>query len=112
MSHIFNLPELDDFSEKINMDELYDKKQQNDLSKLNIFNKLLNWVSGEFMLYLQDWDNGLEIFFPSGFLSIKLLNISSDEVEFNIVVKAKNKQKAVNTNTAVINVFSHLLSQK
>lgn len=44
MSHIFNLPELDDFSEKINMDELYDKKQQHDLSKLNIFNKLLNRI--------------------------------------------------------------------
>ena len=50
MSHIFNLPELDDFSEKINMDELYDKKQQNDLSKLNIFNKLLNRIHNKIKL--------------------------------------------------------------
>tara|TARA_Y100000992_G_scaffold302636_1_gene277845 strand:- start:2923 stop:3519 length:597 start_codon:yes stop_codon:yes gene_type:complete len=44
MSHVFNLPELDDFTEKINMDELYEKKQQHDLSKLNIFNKILNRI--------------------------------------------------------------------
>jgi len=50
MSHIFNLPELDDFSEKINMDELYDKKQQNDLSKLNVFNKLLNRIHNKIKL--------------------------------------------------------------
>ena len=41
MSHIFNLRDLDDFSEKINLDDLYEKKQQHDLNKLNIFNKIL-----------------------------------------------------------------------
>lgn len=44
MTHIFNLPELNDFSEKINLDELYERKQQHDLNKLNVFNKLLNRV--------------------------------------------------------------------
>jgi len=44
MSHIFNLRELDDFSEKINLDELYEKKQQCDMSKLHIFNRLLNRI--------------------------------------------------------------------
>ena len=43
MSTIFHINGDDndgDYNDKINMDELYDKKQQNDLSKLNIFNKL------------------------------------------------------------------------
>ena len=44
MSHIFNLGEVDEFSEKINLDDLYDKKQQQDLNKLEIFNKLLGRV--------------------------------------------------------------------
>jgi len=44
MSHIFNLRDLDDFSEKINLDDLYEKKQQHDLNKLNIFNKILSRV--------------------------------------------------------------------
>jgi len=44
MSHVFNLRDLDDFSEKINLDDLYEKKQQHDLNKLNIFNKILSRV--------------------------------------------------------------------
>ena len=40
MSNIFNLDNLEDFSEKINIDELYEKKRQQDLNKLALFNKL------------------------------------------------------------------------
>ena len=44
MTHIFNLGELDDFNEKINLDDLYEKKREHDLSKLNIFNRLLGRI--------------------------------------------------------------------
>jgi hypothetical protein len=44
MSSIFTIDNLDDFSEKINIDELYEKKRQQDLNKLALFNKILNRV--------------------------------------------------------------------
>lgn len=44
MSNIFTLDNLQDFSEKINIDDLYEKKRQQDLNKLALFNKLLNRV--------------------------------------------------------------------
>jgi hypothetical protein len=44
MTNIFTLDNFDDFSERVNMDELYEKKQQNDLEQLNIYNKMLNRV--------------------------------------------------------------------
>lgn len=44
MSHIFSLKDLDNFSEKIDLDELYEKKHQSDLNKLKLFNKILNRV--------------------------------------------------------------------
>ena len=44
MANIFTLENIDDFSEKISIDELYDKKQQSDLSKLELFNKILNRI--------------------------------------------------------------------
>lgn len=44
MSHIFNLDSLDNFTDKINLDELYEKKRKYDLSKLDIYNKLLSRV--------------------------------------------------------------------
>jgi hypothetical protein len=44
MANIFTLENIEDFSEKLNIDELYEKKQQQDLNKLNLYNKLLNRI--------------------------------------------------------------------
>lgn len=44
MSNIFTLDNLDDFSEKINIDDLYERKKQHDLIQLSLFNKMLNNV--------------------------------------------------------------------
>lgn len=41
MTHIFNLDSLEDFSDKLNLDDLYEKKRKYDLNKLSIYNKLL-----------------------------------------------------------------------
>ena len=44
MANIFTLENITDFSEKLNIDELYEKKRQHDLNKLTIFNKILNRI--------------------------------------------------------------------
>jgi hypothetical protein len=44
MSSIFTLENIEDFSEKLNIDELYEKKRQYDLSKLELYNKILNRI--------------------------------------------------------------------
>ena len=44
MANIFTIDNIDNFTEKINLDELYEKKRQQDLNKLALFNKLLNRI--------------------------------------------------------------------
>jgi hypothetical protein len=44
MANIFTLENFSDFSEKINIDELYEKKRQLDVSKLELFKKILNRI--------------------------------------------------------------------
>lgn len=44
MANIFTLENFNDFSEKINIDELYEKKRQNDVNKLELFKKILNRI--------------------------------------------------------------------
>lgn len=44
MANIFTLENTVDFTEKINIDSLYEKKQQMDLNKLELFNKILNRI--------------------------------------------------------------------
>jgi hypothetical protein len=44
MANIFTLENFDDFSDKLNLDDLYEKKRVHDLNKLALFNKILNRV--------------------------------------------------------------------
>jgi hypothetical protein len=44
MANIFTLENFADFSENLNIDELYEKKHQLDLNKLELFKKLLNRI--------------------------------------------------------------------
>ncbi len=44
MSNIFNLEDIGDFSEKINLDELYEKKRKDDLAQLSLFQKVLGRI--------------------------------------------------------------------
>ena len=44
MANIFTLENFSDFSEKINIDDLYEKKRQLDVSKLELFKKILNRI--------------------------------------------------------------------
>lgn len=44
MANIFTLNNVDDFNEKIDIDELYEKKRQHDLSQLALYNKILNRI--------------------------------------------------------------------
>ena len=44
MTNIFNMGDMDDFSEKINLDELYETKKQKDLNKLELYNRILNRI--------------------------------------------------------------------
>jgi hypothetical protein len=44
MANIFTLENVSDFSEKINIDDLYERKRQYDLNKLELYNKILNRI--------------------------------------------------------------------
>ena len=42
MANIFNLENIADFSEKINIDDLYEKKRVSDVNKLELFKTICN----------------------------------------------------------------------
>ena len=44
MANIFTLENFNEFSEKINIDDLYEKKRQIDINKLELFKKILNRI--------------------------------------------------------------------
>ncbi|WP_298530949.1 hypothetical protein [uncultured Algibacter sp.] len=79
------------------------------ITNRSLFNKYLNWVSGEFELYLQEHSNGLKVYFPGGLLIIQSIESNSNEVKFKIVVSSKNKQNALSIKNTAETILSHLI---
>ena len=44
MANIFTLENVQDFSDKLNIDDLYEKNRQHDVHQLDLFNKILNRI--------------------------------------------------------------------
>ena len=57
MANIFTLENIENFSEKINIDELYDRKKNTDIQKLETFNKVLNRIHVRIKLTSKRTDN-------------------------------------------------------
>jgi len=57
MTNIFTIENFNDFSEKLNIDELYEKKQKKDLEKLNLYNKILNRIHVKIKLISKQRNN-------------------------------------------------------
>jgi len=79
MDTVFSLKELDEFSEKINMDELYEKKRMKNEMELNIFNRLLNRIHNKIKLTSRQKSDEQYIFYvvPEVMIGLPKYNHSS-----------------------------------
>ena len=77
-----------------------------------LYEKFLNWVSGEFELYLQDNLHGLQIFFPGGWVYITNIETTPNNIVFNILVKSKFQQKGIQINNQINAILEHVLKLK
>ncbi|WP_430410432.1 hypothetical protein [Kordia sp.] len=72
------------------------------------YDKFLNWVSGEFDLYLQDESNGLHVFFPEGTFHIKNGDEKGNTVTAEIHLKSKVLQKGIDMIDEIMSVYNLL----
>lgn len=61
--------------------------QEESIEDKDVYYKFVNWVLGEFDLYLQDNSTGLKVYYPNGWLSIK--NNTNLTIEITIASKSK-----------------------
>lgn len=77
-----------------------------------LYKTFINWVSGEFELLLQDNFQGLQIFFPGGWVHITNIETNQNNVEFNILVKSKFQQKGIQINNQINAILEHVIKLK
>jgi hypothetical protein len=66
-------------------------------NNIETYNKFLNWISGEYDLYLQDGKEDLKIYFPNGILKIEKQNTNTITAEISF------HTSNLNTGNSIIN---------
>ena len=76
MTNVFTLEKNEDFSEQLNIDDLYETKHKDDLNKLELFNKILNRIH----VKIKTVSNGFRLIFKSNCCSGKSPPAGNDRV--------------------------------
>lgn len=67
------------------------------IENMERYHQFLNWLKGEFDLFLMDELNGLEVYYPSGFFSVGICT----EDKNNFYVKIKVLSKTLKTGSLI-----------
>ena len=75
---------------------------------IEVFDKFINWVSGEFDLYQKEESNGLKVYYPNGWFTIEIIAKQSQHIEILILIKSKTIESGLKKATQIQAIFSHL----
>tara|TARA_R110002049_G_scaffold17238_1_gene67390 strand:- start:4318 stop:4713 length:396 start_codon:yes stop_codon:yes gene_type:complete len=80
-----------------------------DIIKTNgIYERLINWVTGEFDLFLQNESELLEVYFPNGWFSIRSFKNKNQEL-IEIKVEGKSRIACQNIMSQLEIIYNHVI---
>ncbi|MEP0262842.1 hypothetical protein [Dokdonia sp.] len=86
----------------------YEVIRKESFANNDVYDTFLNWISGEFDLYLQDEENDLQVFFPFGKFCIRRINNCKENIKVEINVKSKNLSLCNYISDKITAVQSHM----
>lgn len=88
-------------------DSYYKLIQKKSIETVEMYSKFINWVSGEFDVYLQDESSGIIIYYPNGYFSINCnLQLKDKIIEFTVI--SKSKKSCQNMFIQIISIYNHI----
>lgn len=90
--------------------KLYEWIEYDSFENRLVFRRFLNWISGEFDLYLKEELIELVVYFPNGFFIICEQENNSDDIKFKILVYSKSLNKGNYIKGKIDVILNHLKS--
>ncbi|PKQ44409.1 hypothetical protein [Confluentibacter flavum] len=75
----------------LNEDSVFGLIQKKSFKTIELYQKFINWVSGEFDLYLQEESMGLKVYYPNGWFAFEKKNKHTSNFSVEILVKGKSR---------------------
>lgn len=88
--------------------KLYEWIQYDSFENTLAFRQFLNWISGEFDLYLKEELSELVVYFPNGYFIISEHENNSDNIKFKILVYSKSLNKGNYIKGKIEVILNHL----
>ncbi|UKM64507.1 hypothetical protein GSB9_01056 [Flavobacteriaceae bacterium GSB9] len=88
----------------------YYKLQIEAVEVFDVYSKFINWVSGEFDLYLQDTSRGIKIYYPNGWFSIKKSDCVHENIDMKITVVSKSKTGCQKKHSQLVSIYNQINS--
>ncbi|WP_445732518.1 hypothetical protein [Mariniflexile sp.] len=80
------------------------------VNNLGVYNKFINWIIGEFDLYLKNNESKqLKVYFPNGWFSIGSFKSDNEEICIRIKVEGKSKIACEILMERILNTYSHVV---
>jgi len=86
----------------------YNFIQNEGIKSIEIYNKFLNWIQGEFDLYQIDEVDGLKVYYPNGWFSIGLLSENEEDLNITIKIKSKTLDSGLKIEAQIQTIYNHL----
>jgi hypothetical protein len=76
----------------------------------SLYKRLVNWVVGEFDLYLQNESKDLKVYFPGGWFSIENVKDDDGQCIIKIRVNGKSKVACQKIMNQIEKVYNHVVA--
>jgi hypothetical protein len=78
------------------------------IENIEIYNQFLNWLKGEFDLYLMEELDGLKVYYPNGLFSVTLFSENEKDFSIEIKIMSKTLKTANQISIKIETIYSHL----
>ncbi|RTZ03119.1 hypothetical protein [Flavobacterium sp. GSP6] len=78
------------------------------VEKTEFYDQFINWLKGEFDLYLMEETDGLRVYYPNGMFTVKLVSKRENDFSIEIKIKSKNLKAANQISKKIETIHSHL----
>lgn len=79
------------------------------INNIEVYDKFINWVVGEFDLYCMVESKILEVYFPNGMFSISSNYNEYNNYEMEIYIESKSKTACSTIKNKLVKIYSHLI---
>ena len=85
-------------------------KKEEIIKTKGLYERVINWVSGEFDLYLKNESEILKVYFPNGWFTIRNIKDENSNEFIEIIVEGKSRIACQNMMNQLESIYSYIVS--